>query len=93
MGKPGAFRSRVIEIGRLAALDAENPRDLPVQEAVNQALASFKPFLANGTAQPAAPQAPKAVIPNLGGSSNAPAKRVVKNMADIMARRKEIGIE
>lgn len=89
---PGAFRQRVIEVGRLAALDSANPRDLTVDEAVKIALMGFQPFLkgqgstamsANGAVRPA-------VIKNVNGTAATPAKRVIKSLADIEARRKEL---
>lgn len=92
MGAPGAFRQRVIEIGRLAALDPVNPRDMTVDEAVKIALQGFSPFMKvqGSVATQTSGAAKPAVIKNVSGTAATPAKRVIRSLDDIRARQKEL---
>ena len=92
-----AFLNRVIEIGQLAARNSGGKEDLSVDEAIARAVKQYEPFIKAANAGKASPQAATQttppVIPQVSGTSNVPTKRSVKSMADIEARKKELGIE
>lgn len=94
MGKPGAFKERIIQFGEQTYLSTQ--KDLSVEEAVNGflSLAGIKlgaaPMVQPVVQQPQTvvqqPAAPKATIPNIPSSGKTPAKTVMKSISDIRAK-------
>lgn len=95
MGKPGAFREYVIQIG-LAHL--ASGKDIPAEQAVSEAIAHLRAVNpALGQAAPATPPSPqvvmpntKPVLPNMGGRGTSPVRATIKSFDDLKQRSKEL---
>lgn len=99
-GKPGAFRSEVINRGMLAF--HTTGADIPVEQAMNEVLALARGIVPSG-GQPVdnvhalpsaqggqtAPVQPP-IIPNVQGRGASPTKRVISSLADLRQRAKEL---
>lgn len=96
IGKPGAFREFVIQIGR--SFEAQQ-QDLTAAQAVEKAIEYLQgsPIVAGATAQPQATAAPqvvqasaKPVIPNIQGRGTSPVKPSYNSLEDLKRRGKEL---
>lgn len=102
VGKPGAFRDEIVAQGELAWIQSNGQVDLSPQQAIEQAMLKWRPFVqteaAPGTqasvpaqageqGSKAAPQAKPSVIPNVPGRSQSPMKSGVRSVEDLKKLR------
>jgi len=87
MGRPGAFMKAVIDHGRAKYAMTNGEVDLSVDEAVQEVMGSYAPFVGVGAQQPMAQQmaaqTTPPVIPNIQGKQTSPTKRVFNSLDDI----------
>jgi hypothetical protein len=93
VGKPGAFRDAVCDLGEYAHMKSGGKSELTPEQAIQQVMQSYGVFIQAPSAMPA-PQAPAPtpapqaqpqvpVIPNVGGRAASPTKPKVKSLDDI----------
>jgi len=93
-GNPGAFRRFVIQIGQSHAAQGY---DIPVAEAVGEALKHLRAVMPQQMQQSQQSVAPKVatphqkpVIPSIAGRGTSPIKSTPKSFADLQQRRREL---
>ena len=91
LGSPGSFREEVIALGDR---EFSRGRNLSIQDAVEQVVNKYKPFLQAPAqvipqVQPVTHQSRPATIPNTGSPSTSVVKQLPKSLADLKLLAKE----